>query len=70
MGRLRRVVCYCRHITRRAVNLDARFAMRKGAARTVEALWKLIGKHIKTFALVAIRKLLRTCRQPAMTNIN
>ena len=44
--------------------------MRKGAARTVEALWKLIGKHIKTFALVAIRKLLRTCRQPAMTNIN
>ena len=25
-------------------------AMRKGAARTVKALWKLIGKLIKTFA--------------------
>ena len=25
-------------------------ALRKGAARTVEALWKLIGKLVKTFA--------------------
>jgi transposase len=44
-------------------------ATRKGAARTVKALWKLIGRLIKTFCARAVRQLLSTCRLWTLTRI-